>query len=141
MSLYGYATECAGLVQELIDSISMKDIDQLRADCSALGFSKWNNWCADNLEDTLAYIRATPSQRAHKKKWQEPVYRCRIVMATIGILTGAYHLLNGIDKHELEAGLSYREMAARAASVYLAIVYANPVPDWPFGGIDPFDGR
>ena len=138
---YKYVQECERLAEELKESLSSADIDELRKACKALGLRGWDDWFFDNLGVISAFMAAAPSEREKRREWQESILKRRLVLASIQQLTRASNLLAGIHSHGLSPGQSYRQMASKAADAYLDIFLKQPASDWPFDELDPFTER
>ncbi len=139
MSLYRYASESGYLAEELIESLTSSDVDALRDDCEAMGMDGWLAWRHKYAEHVDAFAKATPSRRASKKAWRDPVLKRRLVLASIHCMRKAEYLLNGLTQHPIEPGGSYRETAVEASEVYDDVFRKGFPEDWPFGGPDPLD--
>ena len=138
MSLYKYVQECEKLVLELKDTLTPADIDALRKDCRILGLAGWDKWFFDHLAVISAFVAATPSEREKRKEWQDPVQKRRLVLASIQQMIRACTLLEGIHRHGLRPGQSYRHMVSKAAEAYMDIFMRQAASDWPFEDPDPF---
>ncbi len=137
MSLDLYAAACNEFLSELEGSLTKEDVDELRADCAALGWEKWCQWANKNLSIICDYVESTPSQRLKKKAWRDPSTRRALVLAAIQYLYRAKYLLEALSEHNIAPGKSYRYTAALAGFVHLQIC-SKDIPRWPFPGADPF---
>lgn len=137
MGLENYAAACNEFLSELKGSLTKEDVDELRADCAALGWAKWGKWYQSNLPTICDYIQSSPSQRLKKKAWRDPPVRRALVLAAIQYLYGAKCLLDALTEHNIAPGKSYRHMAGLAGYVYLQFS-SKDIPRWPFDGPNPF---
>lgn len=138
MGLATYAAECRRLIEELKDSLSEEDIQQLRRGCASVGFDGWSRWCGQNHRHVKAYISAAPSRRKKKKAWQEPGLQPYLTLAAIQQIQRSKALLEILSTRELPVGARYRDMAAEAGDMYVELVIYD-LQAWPFPGPSPFD--
>ena len=137
MSLDLYVAACSQFLSELKESLTKEDVDELRADCAALGLKGWQRWVEENVESICDYVQSTPSHRLSKKEWRDPSIRRRMVLAATQHVYRARHLIEALTEHNIAPGKSYRYTVALAGSVYLE-VFSKDIPHWPFPGKDPF---
>lgn len=131
MSIASYASNCRSLIYELKESLSEDDIYALQLDVSGLGVNSWFDFLRNTSETIKDFQHATPAKRDRLKKFQEPVLKRRLVLASIQRLIGAHELLCCMMNQYYE-GKSYRDAAALAADDYRSLASVLPYTRWPF---------
>jgi len=126
-----YAGHASHFASELFDSLTEEDIDLLREDLNSLGVEGWLEWHDQNEKEINAYLRATPAQRAKKRKWAEDVLRRRLIFGGYRQARLAADYLDAMPY--FAAGGGYREVCASAAHQCLKIIEEGAWR-WPFGG-------
>lgn len=138
MELDNYVVACKNFRLELQNLLTPEDKSALIYDIRTLGNSGWCHWQAQNEELIFEFVSATPSARRARKSWKDPVLRRRLILGSLYHVIQARILLGTICEMHLEAGSSYRDMAARAGEAYNRIVLDEAVPLWPLEGENPF---
>lgn len=132
-----YLEAAHGLVDELEAMLQSDDEQALWADVHQLGSQAWIEWAATHEDDVLAFVRATSSQRAKRRAWQDPILKRRLVLAAIRHIQYGAILLKVLENPCLSPGCSYRDTAAEAGLTYWDICLQDP-PLWPLSGQSPF---
>ncbi len=83
MSLDIYAAHAALLAQELIESLTEAEIEELRANLAGVSLREWWRWRDAHEEQVAAFVSATASQRARKAQWREERLRLTLAAAQI----------------------------------------------------------
>jgi hypothetical protein len=137
-----YEAEAFRHYEELRDSLTPKEVDELRTLCSTVELSELHRWSASNWLSVCEYVAATPSQRKRKKAWQDPEVKPLLVWAACRHAKRGCALLQGLMQSMVLSmrGAGYRKMTAEAGRAYFEVL-SQDVPDWPFPGPDPFAGR
>ncbi|WP_413206754.1 hypothetical protein [Rhodospirillum sp. A1_3_36] len=137
MSLANYAHACRTLAQELVESLSSEQVEDLRASLEGVTHKEWTEWMRKYAPQISAFVAATPSQRQRKKAWKDPVLRAQLSLAGYHHLLQGQHILDAVDRHGLYPGGSYRMMGSLAGDAYWDILGAGDVPFWPLPGKNP----
>lgn len=138
MTLSSYAAACRELKEELIESLTSSEIEDLRKECAGAGWDAFVRWFLQSQQDIEEYIAAVPSRRASLKKWREYPNRPILVLGAIHHVDRAEILLQAVSSYDLQPGSSYRSMAVRAGRAYLEAFYLQDEDLWPFDDPDPF---
>ena len=133
MNLHQYAEQCSALASELNDSLSETDQSALDRWFGEHDQEAWWAWREGREEIVVAYVSATASERARKKAYRE--HQPKLTLAAIQHCLEGQALLRVIEN--LEAGRSYRNMAALAGQAYQDLM-GSYIPQWPFEGDTPF---
>lgn len=133
--LANYVSGTREIGQELLLSLEPLEIDLLRTLLLGKSSRDWMSWRVHNHDLVCEFVAATPSQRKKLKKFQEN--RLFLSLAGFHHCKEASVLLRVITSPPLQAGSSYREMAALAGDAYNRI-FDEDVPVWPFEGASPF---
>ena len=120
MSLRNYIGACATLAAELADSLSEKDVDDLRANLNEMTRIEWLTWVGEHHKIVAWFLAATPSQRKKRKEWNEPSLRRFLVLAAIQMCERAEAVLEAANS--LQPGASYRNTTADAVILYWKIL-------------------
>lgn len=136
MSYHHYAQAAQNHVFELFRSITLGEIDHLSELLESLGEQKWRDWRVQNFQEILSYLRATPSERKKKRRWQNPDISVLLKYNAYREASRAYSLLYAIGVHYLPASGPYRDMTAAAADAYYEVLLQR-FPDWPFDRTPP----
>jgi len=137
MSLSRYALECRKLIEELIQSLTKEDAENLRQSLGGVTQAAWQAWTTENSAAISRYAAASPSERKKRKEWAEPGLHKQLVLAAIQHLQRGEALLLEISHNQLEPGIGYRSMAAAAGDAYQGLL-KRQFQDWPFDGPRPF---
>lgn len=132
-----YASNADHHAEELRESLSVDDIEHLRADLEQLAADGWLDWAEQNRDEANDYLRATEKQRAKKKKWQEPVLRRRLVLIAYHQARLAASMIDAASS--LGPGGGYRDTTALAASLAFRVMRDGDWR-WPFLDVDPPKG-
>ena len=138
VGLANYADACETFLVELLSTLSVDEVEDLRVDCIELGRRAWINWELANRKDVAAFVGATPSARLKKKRWQLPGVRARLVLAAYYYVWHAWRVLDAQSDIPLIPGNSSRDMAVLAGEVHHRIHFRYEFPEWPFDDRNPF---
>lgn len=129
---YGhYARAAREHIIELFRSLSREEYEQLANLLENMDEAGWHSWRKENLKETFAYLRASPSERKKKKKWQHPQTTVLLKYSAYREANKAYTLLYAIGVNYLPASGPYRAMTAEAAGAYY-LTLVEHFPKWPF---------
>lgn len=134
-SLIRYSQRAGWIGAELPELLSEAESAALREELIGMGEDEWMLWEYENRSEANDFLRATPAQRARKKRWREPTLRARLALAAHRQARLASAVLCETDV--LVPGLGYRDMTAAAAMAAFA-VFREARWRWPFGGPAPF---
>jgi len=137
MSLFNYVSACSGFLNELRESITKAEIAALHQDLSGMSMGAWYDWVSNNAVEISSFVEAAPSARNAKKKWKDPSFRGRLVLAAHQHVNQAQILLQVVAESPLEPGGSYRLMASIAGDAYNKVLLGE-FQEWPFDGESPF---
>jgi hypothetical protein len=121
---------------EIFRSISPDEYVRLAVLLEAIGEVGWLEWKIDNDEDTLAYLRASPSQRRKKRRWQHPDTIVLLKYNAYGEANRAYSFFYAITVNDFPSAASYRELTSRAVHTVDALRLTH-FPRWPFETAPP----
>jgi len=131
-----YAQQAAALAAELVESLTEGEIQFLRERFEAATLQDWRTWQEEAADDVRAFVRATPTQRRHRKRWSEALPL--LTHAAYLHCVNAHAMLLAASQHDLTPGGSYRDAAARAGDAYhTAAALAADFPEWPWPGESP----
>lgn len=127
MSLATYASRVTGLIDELGQGWPEEDLRTATEAMHAMGLARWEEWRADRADAVHALLAATPVRRAALlRRSDEPVL---LKVAAMQALAEAAALLRTAADLESALGLSYRQMAAGAATSFRALLDSEPAYD------------
>lgn len=141
MPIAAYAAECAGLIDELIQSTSADDVLLMREGLAGTTDDGWLQWRIQTHQTICEFVASAPSKRKRRKSWNQPESGHLIRLAAIQHLICGYHFLNTIDANQLYPGPSYRDMAAMAGAAYMYLYLSCDENHWPFDSPAPFDWK
>lgn len=127
MSLATYASCVAGLIDELGEGWPEEDFRAASEALHAMGLARWEEWRGERADAVHALLAATPARRAALLRGSdEPVL---LKVAAMQALAEAAALLRTAAELEGALGLSYRQMAAEAATSFRALLDTEPAYD------------
>lgn len=136
MGLGHYIGAARSLAEEIRDSISWEESDELFQHLQALGMERWLEWKTKHHQTIVRYVASTPAQRAKLKIFQS--IRLPLAYASYQHCLSAHVFLQAADSHGIYPGGTYRLTTAAAGNAYRE-VYDNVDPDlWPWGERHPF---
>lgn len=135
MRLDRYTNACRQLAQELIESLTESEIDQLRSDLDGTALPDWTEYRHSVSGTVEPYVAATPSKRA---KMHNPQDKGFLVLAAIQHCLEAAELLEQIEKIDIYPQASYRGVAGRAGTAFAELCDCAAC-EWPFDGASPFE--
>ncbi len=141
MNFETYNKACAGLFQEIEESLSQADIDELTQLCANLGLQEFCAWFDRHRQEVEKYVQATPSARKKRKSWhKDKTHTLYLKLSALIYLKGSLAMLEQLCTcaDSIHHGSSYREFAHQAGIAYLD-VKCRPFSWWPLPDYDnPF---
>lgn len=121
---------------QMLESLSAKEVKNLRDDLAAIGLEAWLDWECEHRAETTAFLTATPTQRAAKTAWQEERLRSRLVLS--GFLQVRLARVMQFEASNLLANQAEDGAAARAINAAFRVLHTISLGIWPFSGKAPF---
>ena len=133
--MMSYAGRASVIGEELLHLLLENEVQQLRDDLIQMGVDEWRRWDCRHEAEANDFLQSTPAQRAKKKKWQEPVFRRRLILSAYRQARLGAAMLD--ESTYLQPGGSYRDTTAAAAMAAFKVLREFSWR-WPFGGPPPF---
>lgn len=136
MSLALYAKKAEELAQELIESLTESEIEDLRSQLQGLTIQQWQQWRVECQVAIAEFAASTPSQRAKKARWKEMRAGLALAAAQLCLESAALQKAT-LRLRQTQPGASYRDMTTIAGVAYQEVMAAE-IPVWPLAGQSPF---
>jgi hypothetical protein len=130
-----YAGHASTIGEELLHLLPEEEVQRLHDDLIEMGADQWRRWDCRHETEANDFLRSSPGQRAKKKKWQDPVFRRRLILSAYRQTRLAAAMLE--ESTYLQPIASYRDATAAAALAALQVLREFRWR-WPFGGAPPF---
>ena len=138
MPLESYARAARGLVSEILDQLVPYGFETLETAARETGRTAFHRYCHERQDELLAYVEATPSQRAKKLAKIQSDQRWVYLLAASYWARVGLAMLEAVTDHRLGPGGSNRSMLGSAATAAGQLLDGWPSL-WPFDdGRDPF---
>jgi len=138
MSLSNYINATVEIAHELTESLSKQDVNIVWYSIKAHGKDEWIAWLNAHEKDAIQYLRATPSQRARKKAWNQEAIRPFLIVAAILHAQRAVGLMEFAEALHRQIGESHRTVAGEAAESAASFL-ADCSSLWIWEGKAPWD--
>lgn len=138
-TLWEHASECELFIEELLDALTLDDVEFLREQCYGVGLDAVDNWIEDNAHEIARYIASTPQERHSFQKWNEQHVRPWLIYASLIQVQRARNMLAALDNFPFSHKESARSNAGMAGLAFLDVSKRNSTINlWPFPEPNPF---
>jgi hypothetical protein len=139
MGLASYTGAVSELTEEIRESFSGDERDDLFALLRDMGMERWDSWKVEQRQTILRYVMSTPAQRSKLKVFQSN--RLLLAFAAYQHSRGAQVFLQAIDSNLIYPGGAYRQMAGMAGMAYQDVLDCVDPDLWPWGEDHPLFKR
>jgi hypothetical protein len=135
MGLGGYIGAVSGLVEEIRESFSVGEREELFGLLREMGLERWDSWKVEHRQTIVRYVMSTPAQREKAKAFQSN--RLLLAFAAYQHSRGAQVFLRSLDSNLIYPGGAYRQMAGLAGIAYQEVLDCVDPDLWPWGEDHP----
>ena len=122
--------------EELKQSLTESDLDELHAELSQLGEHGWLKWFAANQNEISEFLLATPTARTRRKAWKNQSLRLRLTFGAIRYVQESGIVLSVLNESvcvEIASIVGYRHVNSEAAGLFYEMSeLIDEIDIWPF---------
>lgn len=135
MSISRYAARCESIAEELRETLSGDEYEDVFDALRRYTVDDWFDWRLEHADEVARLASAAPAERKKLLARMQGEQRLLTVFAACQYCHEAAAFLHAVDRATLLPGLSYRKMAAEAHALRNEMLTSYPA-FWPWGG-DP----